>query len=327
MPRPRSALAIPAIRATQFCLAAFAVLLATPGILRADEGGKPITFDKAWVRASRSEKDIRMETMPADLVIDTVGQRMVVKNKRRPLNIGLNQVKKVTFDKSTHMRGGSGGGGAGGLLGGVIAAKIQGGSVSDHWCVIEYLDDAGVSRGFLLEVGDAQAADVIALLTRLLPSAVEDVRFAEEEHEVSKEGMASFDDDYDVDILKKNCPPIPAAHPESALVVVAAPTVDFGDAGRGGQYRLYVNHNIVAVNKIGTYAFFRLAPGTYSLLSKAGNLSAIDVTVEAGKEYYFFQNTFMGLTNMKTRLTRQTEALVRQEITGMYFAEWRPKAR
>ena len=267
-----------------------------------------------------------METTPADLVIDTVGQRLAVKNKRLPLNINLSQVKKLTFDVSSHMRGGKGDGG-GGLLGGVIAAKIQGGSVTDHWCVIEYVDDAGASHRYLLEVSNEQASDVLALLKRLLPSAVEDVRFAEEQREVSKEGMAPFDDDYDVTVLKKNCPPIPAAHPESALVVVAAPTVDFDDAGSGGQYRLYVNHNIVAVNKIGTYAFFRLAPGTYSLLSKAGNLSAIDVTVEAGKEYYFFQNTFMGFTSMKTRLTRQTEALVRQEITGMYFAEWHPKAR
>lgn len=304
------------------------LLMATPGMLLAQERGNPISFNKAWSRGARSEKDIRMETTPADLVIDTVALRLVVKNKRLPLNISLNQVKKLTFDVSSHMRGsGAGGAGLGGLLGGAVGAKIEGGTVTDHWCVIDYSDDAGLSKSYLLEVGEDQASDVISLLTRLLPSAVEEVSFTEKQHEVPKEETAPFNDDYEVTVLKENRPTIPEVHPESALVVVAAPTVEFGDAGRGGQYRLYANRNIVAVNKTGTYAFFNLAPGTYSLLSKTGNISVLDVTVEAGKGYYFFENTFMGFSSAKARLSRQAEALVRQEITGMYFAKWNPKAQ
>jgi hypothetical protein len=314
--------------ASRYLLAIAGLLMATPGMLLAQEKGNPINFNKAWSRGARSEKDIRMETTPADLVIDTVALRLVVKNKRLPLNIKLNQIKKLTFDASSHMRGSGGGRGAGlgGLLGGAVGAGIEGGTVTDHWCVINYSDDAGLSKSYLLEVGEDQASDVIALLTRLLPSSVEEVHFAEKQHEISKEETAPFNDDYEVTVLKENRPTIPEVHPESALVVIAAPTVDFGDAGRGGQYRLYANRNIVAVNKTGTYAFFNLAPGTYSLLSKTGNISVLDVIVEAGKGYYFFENSFMGFSSAKARLSRQSEALVRQEITGMYFAEWHPKA-
>ena len=314
--------------AARYLLVLVGLLVATPGMVLAQEKGNPITFSKAWSRGSRSEKDIRMETTPADLVIDTVALRLVVNNKRLPLNIAFNQVKKLTFDVSTHMRGSGGGrgGGLGGLLGGAVGASIEGGTVTDHWCVIDYSDDAGLSKSYLLEVGEDQAGEVIALLTRLLPATVEEVHFAEKQHEVPKEETEPFRDDYEVTILKENCPAIPEVHPESALVVIAAPTVDFGDAGRGGQYRLYANRNIVAVNKTGTYAFFNLAPGTYSLLSKTGNISVLDVVVEAGKGYYFFENSFMGFSSSKARLSRQSEALVRQEITGMYFAKWHPKA-
>jgi hypothetical protein len=303
-------------------IASAGLLVATSAILPAQAGGDPVSFGKVWARGAVSRTDTRMLTTPATLVIDTVSRRLVVKSKRLPLNVSLDQVTKLTFDVSSHMRGGTGGG-LGGLVGAAIVAK----GVNDHWCVIDHLDDAGVSHRYLLEVGKEQASDVLALLIRLLPSAVQEVRFTEQQREVPKDGMAPFTDDYQVTVLKENCPAIPPVRPESALVVVAAPTVDFDDAGGGGQYRLYANRNIVAVNKLGTYAFFFLAPGTYSLLSKAGNISALDVTVEAGKDYYFFENTFMGFSSPIARLSRQSEALVRGEIAGMYYSEWRPKAR
>ena len=263
-----------------------------------------------------------MLTTPATLVIDSVARRLVVKSKRLPLDVSLDQIKNVTFDVSSHMRGGKGGG-LGGLVGAAIVAK----GVSDHWCVIDHLDGAGVSRLYLLDVGKEQASNVLALLTRLLPSAVQEARFTEQQREGAKDLVAAIDDDFHVTVLKENRPAVPPLHPDSALVVVAAPTVDVDDAGVGAQYCLYANRDIVAVNKPGTYTFFFLAPGTYALLSKAGNISVLDITVEAGKAYYLFENTFMGFSSMNARLSRQTEALVRGEIAGMYYSEWRRKAR
>lgn len=59
---------------------------------------------------------------------------------------------------------------------------------------------------------------------------------------------------------------------------------------------------------------------------------AYEVTVvrenrPAGQAYWFFENTFMGLSNANARLSRQSEALVRAEIAGTYYSEWRPKVR
>jgi len=303
-------------------LAIAGLALATSTLVAAAANAEPISFGKVWVRGAVGPKDIRMLSTPGNLAIDTVARRLVVKSKRLPLDVSLDQVRKLTFDVSSHMRGGTGGG-----LGALVGTAIVSGTVSDYWCVIDYVDAAGVSRLYLLEVGRDRASDVLALLTRVLPSAVQEARFTEQQREQSKDGIAPFNDSYQVTVVKENRPAVPPIQPESALVVVAAPTVDFDDAGAGGECRLYANRNIVAVNNMGTYAFFFLAPGTYSLLSKAGNMSVLDLTVEAGKAYYLFENTFMGFSSMNARLSRQSEALVRGEMAGMYYSDWRPKAR
>jgi hypothetical protein len=137
--------------------------------------------------------------------------------------------------------------------------------------------------------------------------------------------LRPFLDDYVVTVKKDQLPPIPAVRPDMALVVVVCPAIDGDHAGGGSQYRLYANGTIVAVTKMGTYNYLFLEPGRYTLLSKAGNASALDIQLEAGEEYDFFQNTFSGWVSVKNTLTRQSRELVSYEVRGAYYATWQPK--
>jgi hypothetical protein len=268
-----------------------------------------------------------MVTDKADLVIDPTANRLRVKNKKKPLDVSFGDIKSVVFDASTHMRGGKGGSGLGGLIGAAVAASVQGGGVTDYWCVIDYAVANGRVERYLLEVDKKQAAAVVAKMKELLPGKIQETRFEERQREVPKEELKPFEDEYMVTVKKEGHPPAPSLRQDQALIVVVCPAVDTEDTGGGGQYRLYANGKIVAINKMGTHAYVVLDPGRYTLMSRAGNIGELTIEVEGGKEYYFFQNTFMGFTSNKNTLTRQSKELVLYELAGTYHAEWQPKTK
>ena len=85
------------------------------------------------------------------------------------------------------------------------------------------------------------------------------------------------------------------------------------------------NDKVVAVNKMGTYGFAYLDPGEYVLASQSENASAIKLNLEAGKEYYFLQNTFMGAWKARTGLSQQSKEIVLHEMSGAEYADWKRK--
>jgi hypothetical protein len=313
--------------AVMWLTVAIAPVVVADGLDAQATAGVPAVYEDVWVRFSQSAKDIRMVTDKADLVMDAARSRLVVKNKKRPLDVAFADIKGVVFDASTHMRGGNGGGGFGGLIGAAVAASVQGGAVTDYWCVIDYAGPNGQVERYLLEVDKEQAPAVLAKMKELLPDKVQEARFEERQREVPKEELKPFEDDYTVTVKKEQRPPVPGVRGDKALVVVVCPAVDTADTGRGGQYRLYANGQIVAVNKMGTYNYAFLDPGRYTLRSKAGNVGELVIELQAGKEYYFFQNTFMGFASAKNTLTRQSKELVTYELTGTYHSEWQPKTK
>jgi hypothetical protein len=156
---------------------------------------------------------------------------------------------------------------------------------------------------------------------------VQETRFEEKQREIPKEEMKALEDDYTVTVKKGEPPAVPGVRANQALVVVVCPAVDTADTGRGSQYRLYANGKIIAVNRMGTHNFVFLDPGRYTLMTKAGNAGELTMDLEAGKDYYFFQNTFMGFASTKNTLTRQSKELVTYELTGTYPVEWQPKVK
>jgi hypothetical protein len=119
--------------------------------------------------------------------------------------------------------------------------------------------------------------------------------------------------------------PIPELKPDKALIVVVCPPLAARDSGHGNQYKLHANDKVVAVNKPGTYSFAYLDPGEYLLASQAENASGLKLTIEAGKDYYFLQNTFMGAFKSRTGLSQQSKEIVLHEMSGAGYADWKRK--
>lgn len=65
-----------------------------------------------------------------------------------------------------------------------------------------------------------------------------------------------------------------------------------------------------------------LDPGDYLLVSQAENASGVRMRLEAGAEYYFLQDTFMGAWKGRTQLTRHSKELVMYELNGADYSAW-----
>ena len=141
---------------------------------------------------------------------------------------------------------------------------------------------------------------------------------------IEKETLKDLQSKHSLNEDKKQHPK-PDLKADKALVVVVCPPLAARYSGKGTQYKLHANDKVVAVNKMGTYGFAYLDPGEYVLASQSENASAIKLNLEAGKEYYFLQNTFMGAWKARTGLSQQSKEIVLHEMSGAEYADWKRK--
>lgn len=88
----------------------------------------------------------------------------------------------------------------------------------------------------------------------------------------------------------------------------------------GDIFKLHANDRVIAVNTTGTYAFAYLDPGRYRLVSQSENANGFVMDLEAGRDYYFLQNTFISGWGPKTSLSRNSKELVMYELDGTYYS-------
>ncbi|MBO0911233.1 MAG: hypothetical protein J2P13_05530 [Acidobacteria bacterium] len=108
-------------------------------------------------------------------------------------------------------------------------------------------------------------------------------------------------------------------------MVVVCPVVRGGYNGRSYPFKVHANDRVIAVNKWGTYSFAYLDPGKYRMASQSANAYGFEMELEAGKSYYFLQNTFQGFVKSSTPLTRNSPELVMYLLDGSYFSDWHRK--
>jgi hypothetical protein len=277
-------------------------------------------FNKVKARFSKSAKDIRLVDKDADLVLDDGAQKLIVRNDQKPLDITYGDVQKVVFDVSTHMRGG----GLGEVIGGLAGAALQAGHIQDYWCYIEYKKPDGSVQPYMLEIDKDSSTKVIEKMKAIFGDKVTVAEFAENEEKIEKDTLQDIKSKHSMKIDKKNHP-MPEIKPEKALVVVVCPALAARHQGKGNQYKLHANDNVIAVNKMGTYGFAYLDPGEYQLVSQTENASGFRMNLEAGKGYYFLQDTFTGMWKSRTKLSRHTKELVMYELSGAYYSDWKRK--
>jgi len=79
---------------------------------------------------------------------------------------------------------------------------------------------------------------------------------------------------------------------DKATVIVVCPSLAARYAGMES-VQAACNDHVIAVNKLGTYSFAYLDPGSTLDLS-IGKRNGFKIELEAGKSYYFLQNSLRG---------------------------------
>lgn len=277
------------------------------------------TYDKVKVRYNKGADDVRLVDKNVDLILDDGAKKLIVRGSDRPIEVNYDDVTKVVLETTRHMRGGA----LGTLVGGVAGAAISAKKVQDYWCYIEYKQADGSVQPYLLEVAKEVSDQVVDKMRANFGDRVVLAEFPEAE-EVDKKTLAALQSKHDVEVDKKNRP-MPELKPDQALVVVVCPPLAARYAGKGNQFKLHANDRVIAVNKMGTYSFAYVDPGEYLLVSQTENASGIRLKLEAGKDYYFLQNTFMGTWKAKTGLSQHTKELVMYELNGAWHSDWKQK--
>src|SRR5690349_24559374 len=67
---------------------------------------QPVTFKDVKIRLNRSDKDRRLVDKSVELAFDDGARQLTVKGYEKPVTISYDDVQKVVFDVTTHMRGG-----------------------------------------------------------------------------------------------------------------------------------------------------------------------------------------------------------------------------
>jgi hypothetical protein len=276
-----------------------------------------VTFDKVKTRFAKSDEDHRMVDKDADLVFDDSARHLIVRGEYRPLDIPYESVQKIVFDVSTHMRGG----GMSQVVGGMVGAAMAAEHVQDYWCYFEYQDKDGTVKKYLLEIDKDHSAQIIDKMKTLFGERVLMADF-EQYPDIDKHTLKDLDSKHDFD-KEKNQRPMPAVRPDKALVVVVCPSLAARYSGKGIQFKVHANDRVIAVNKWGTYSYAYLPAGEYVIASQSENARGGSVKLEPGKEYYFFQDTFMGTWKAKTGLSRHSKELVLYELEGVYYSDWK----
>jgi len=274
------------------------------------------TFDNVRLHVSKSAKDRVLVEKDANLVFQGDSGRLLVRSIETALTIPYKDVRGVVFDVTHHMRGGW----LGRTIGGPVGLAITAGNVTDFWLHLEYARPDGQVGRFLLEIDGARFEQVIERARAAFGDRV-GVTDYPEGHDIKKNTLKDFPSQHSVKVDKKRHP-LPEIRDDKALVVVVCPPVP--SSGIRNQFKLHANDRVVAVNKLGTYGFCHLDPGEYTLVSQARNANGFQITLEAGKAYFFLQNAYIGGgLGANTRLTRNSPELVMYQLEGAYYSDWK----
>lgn len=127
-----------------------------------------------------------------------------------------------------------------------------------------------------------------------------------------------------------------------ATIYVVRPAM----VGKAIKFWAFSDDTPIGVTKGKTYTFGHVPAGKHVFWSKAENVSALEIEVEAGKTYYLWQKARMGGMKARVKLTEATEAEGKaalekagkytsltgegetraKEIAGEYLARAREKA-
>jgi len=283
-------------------------------------------FENVKIRRHRSaEKRVLVDKM-GTLTFDDTARVLTFKSGAGDhIEVGYDNVEKIVFDVATHMRGGalSQVVQLTPLAGPMVGAAIAGAHVNDYWFFLGYKEH-GENLSTLLVVPKNSSVQAIGKANSVFGSRVTVTNFPEKSSPVDKDNLKAVKSKQALTINKQEHP-LPEVKPDKATVLVVCPPLAARFSGRGNQFKLHANDEVIAVNKEGTYNVAYLAPGKYRLVSQAEDASGFEMELEAGHEYFFLQNIFQGVFKGETGLSRNSREVVMYLAEGSYLSEWKPK--
>jgi len=278
-----------------------------------------LKFGFVKIRRHRSPNNRVLVEKYGDLKFDDAGRKLTFRSDEGDDDVAINydDIEKVILEVTSRMRGGPIA-----YLGmpGLIAS-VQ--NIHNYWFYLEY-KQSDHNEPILLEVPKGSSEKVIAKARELLGARIIAADFPEKSEEIDPKTLPNIKSKHTVKVDKKNHP-LPEIKSDKATVIVVCPAVEAWETGRGNQFKLHANDKVVAVNLAGTYSFAYLDPGKYKLVSQSVNASGFEMELEAGKEYYFRQDTFAGGIKWETGLSRNSPELVMYEVNGAYYSDWERK--
>jgi hypothetical protein len=297
-------------------------------ILAASLPAQKTVFEYVKIRRHRSaEKRVLVDKIGV-LTLNDADRKLTFKSDAGDdIEVRYDDIQKVVFDVATHMRGGALAQliQAAPLAGPIVGGAIAGAQVNDYWLYFEYKDHER-NQSVLLVVPKNQSSQIIDKTTSVFGPRVTVADFPEMGVAVKKDALKAVKSKQELKIDKQNHP-LPEVKSDKATVVVVCPPLAARDAGRGNQFKLHANDQIVAVNRMGTYSFAYLDPGKYRLVSQAEDANGFEMELEAGHEYFFLQNTFQGVVKGETRLSRNSPEVVTYLAEGSYLSDWKPREK
>jgi hypothetical protein len=285
-------------------------------------------FDNVKIRRHRSEEKRVLVDKVGTLTFDDSARLLRFKSDAGDhIEVGYDGVRKVVFDAATHMRGGALAMvvQAAPIAGPMVGSAIAGAHVNDYWFYLEYKDHEQ-NESALLVVPKNSSQQVIDKATSVFGSRVTVTNFPETGAAIKKDDLKAAKSKQVLRIDKQNHP-LPEVKPDRVTVLVVCPPLAARYAGRGNQFKLHANDEVVAVNREGTYSFAYLNPGKYRLASQAEDANGFEMELEAGHEYFFLQNIFQGVFKGETGLSRNSREVVMYLADGAYLSDWKPKEK
>jgi hypothetical protein len=225
--------------------------------------------------------------------------------------IPYSDITKVVFDRDTR--------------GSATMASIH---LHDRWLYLEYRQ-GDHSEKVLLIVPKATYDKAIAKNQSLFGDRVTITNYPEKgksDGDIDKSRIPDWKAKYSVK-LERTAHPIPEVKADKATIVVVCPPLAARDTGFWGEFKLHANGKVIAVNEMGTYSIAYVDPGKYSLISQSDDANGFEMDLEAGKTYYFIQETVIGagLMRIHTMLSRNSPEVVMYLADGAYFSDWKRK--
>jgi len=226
--------------------------------------------------------------------------------------VPYSDITKIVFDTDTH--------------GATWIASVQ---VHDRWLYLEYRQGDHLEKVLLVlpraiyDKATAKSQSLFGEYVTIANYLEKGEPIVDKEGDMDKSRIPDLRSKHSMK-LDRTAHPLPEAKSDKATIVVVCPPLAARATGGGSQFKVHANGRVIAVNKMGTYSISYVDPGKYSLISQSENANGFDMDLEAGKTYYFIQETVIRVFGrIQTMLSRNSPEVVMYLVDGAYFSDWK----